>query len=354
MFEDLPILTVVIVLAVVAYLLLSFSYIGPTEVGLVIKRLGRRLGDGHVIAFKREAGYQAGLLMPGLRFRPWLLYQVKKYPWVQVPADGIGVVIAQVGHSLPAGAKSAAYRAEFGDFADVRGFVEQGGQQGVQRPVLPPGSLVPFHPVGFLVLTYTQTFGVPVSPDILGMPTSTGALTYESFGLMAGELQVVRIAPEGDQDYVGIVTVQEGDPLPSGDIAGRLGSFADIEQMEVDGRPAAEIIDLLLGSKNYLHNNYQDFQAFLDNGGKIGLQHDPLLYGAYLLNPFLVKVERWPMLVVNQGEVAVVKSFLGLSTEDTSGQGFKFGSIVDPGHRGIWSEPLRTGKYADQPPRLQR
>ena len=35
MFEDLPILTVVIVLAVVAYLLLSFSYIGPTEVGLV-------------------------------------------------------------------------------------------------------------------------------------------------------------------------------------------------------------------------------------------------------------------------------------------------------------------------------
>ena len=349
MFEDLPILTVVIVLAVVAYVLLSFSYIGPTEVGLVIKRLGRRLGEGHVIAFKREAGYQAGLLMPGLRFRPWLLYQVKKYPWVQVPADGIGVVIAQVGQALPAGAKSARYRAEFGDFADVRGFVEQGGQQGVQRPVLPPGSLVPIHPVGFLVLTYTQTFGVPVSPDILGMPTSTGALTYESFGLLAGELQVVRIAPEGDQDYVGIVTVQEGDPLPSGDIAGRLGSFADIEQMETDQRPAAEIIDLLLGSKNYLHNNYQDFQAFLDNGGKIGLQHDPLLYGAYLLNPFLVKVERWPMLVVNQGEVAVVKSFLGLSTEDTSGQGFKFGSIVDPGHRGIWSEPLRTGKYAINP-----
>ena len=46
MFETLPILTVVIVLAVVAYLLLSFSYIGPTEVGLVIKRLGRRLGEG--------------------------------------------------------------------------------------------------------------------------------------------------------------------------------------------------------------------------------------------------------------------------------------------------------------------
>jgi uncharacterized membrane protein YqiK len=208
--------------------------------------------------------------------------------------------------------------------------------------------LVPIHPVGFLVLTYTQTFGVPVSPDIFGVPVE-GVITYESFGLMAGELQVVRIAPEGDQDYVGIVTTQEGDPLPSGDIAGRLGGFADVLTMEDEGRSDSEIIDLLLGSKNYLHNNYQNIQAFLDNGGKIGLQHDPLLYGAYLLNPFLVKVERWPMLVVNQGEVAVVKSFLGLSTEDTSGQQFKFGSIVRPGHRGIWSEPLRTGKYAINP-----
>ena len=45
----------------------------------------------------------------------------------------------------------------------------------------------------------------------------------------------------------------------------------------------AELIDMLLGSKNELHNNYQDFQRFLDAGGRIGLQHDPLLYGAYLL-----------------------------------------------------------------------
>ena len=50
--------------------------------------------------------------------------------------------------------------------------------------------------------------------------------------------------------------------------------------------------------KNDVHNNYQDFQAFLDNGGRIGLQHrDLLLYGAYNLNPFLVSVEMTPMLV---------------------------------------------------------
>ena len=102
-------------------------------------------------------------------------------------------------------------------------------------------------------------------------------------------------------------------------------------------------------ARTTLHNNYQDFQAFLDNGGKIGLQHDPLLYGAYLLNPFLVRVEMVPMLVVNQGEVAVIKAYVGLPTLDTSGAEFKFGSIVRPGHRGIWQEPLRTGKYPINP-----
>jgi regulator of protease activity HflC (stomatin/prohibitin superfamily) len=55
------------------------------------------------------------------------------------------------------------------------------------------------------------------------------------------------------------------------------------------------------------------------------------------------------MLVVNQGEVAVIKAYVGLATEDTSGVDFKFGSLVRPGHRGIWQEPIRTGKYAINP-----
>jgi uncharacterized membrane protein YqiK len=346
-----PILTAALIVGalVLLYVLMSFSLIGPTSIGLVAKRIGRRLGEGSVIAFNKEAGYQERLLMPGVRFRPWLIYSVKKHPWVQVPADGIGVVIAQIGAPLPAGAKSGVYRPEFGNFNDVRSFLEQGGQQGVQRPVLPPGSLVPIHPIGFLVLTYPRTFGVPVSEDILGAAARKSDLSYESFGLAEQELKVVRIEPLGDSDFIGIVTTQEGDPLPSGDIAGRLGSFADVTAMEAENRTDPEVIEVLLGSKNDLHNNYQDFQAFLDHGGKIGLQHDPLLYGSFLLNPFLVKVERVPMLVVNQGEVAVIKSYLGLSTQDTSGIEFKFGSIVRPGHRGIWRDPLRTGKYAMNP-----
>jgi hypothetical protein len=150
-------------------------------------------------------------------------------------------------------------------------------------------------------------------------------------------------------DMIGIVTTFEGEPLPSGDIASRLGGFDDLADMEKQGAADLDIVELLLGSKNVLHNNYQDLQAFLDKGGKIGLQHDPLLYGAYALNPFLVSVELVPMLVVQQGQVAVIKAYVGLVSSDTSGAEFKFGSLVRPGHRGIWREPLRTGKYPINP-----
>src|SRR5439155_23688866 len=107
-----------------------------------------------------------------------------------------------------------------------------------------------------------------------------------TLGVTAEQLRVVGIAPDGPQDVVGIVTALEGEPLPLGDVASRLGGFDDISAMEqVEGNDS-QIIEVLLGSKNTMHNNYQDFQKFLDAGGKIGLQHDPLLYGAYLLNPF--------------------------------------------------------------------
>ena len=336
----------------------SLRRIGPTEVGLVTKRFSfKKLAKDNPVAFSGEAGYQADLLMPGLRWKPFFLYAVEKYPWVQVPAGEIGVVIAQVGNPLPIGAKSAVYKKEFANFSDLRSFVQLGGQKGVQRPVLPPGSLVPIHPLGFLVLTRSRVYGVPVSPDVRAKMGRGGELSPVALGLRPESLELVRIEPQPrgkdgtTLDFVGIVTTYEGDPLPSGDIASRLDGYADIAKIEAAENKAsdAQIIETLLGSKNQLHNNYQDFQAFLDHGGHIGLQHDPLQYGAYALNPFLVSVELVPMMVVKQGQVAVVKAYVGLATEDTSGAEFKYGSLVRPGHRGVWQEPLRTGKYPLNP-----
>ncbi len=338
-----------------ALIIPSIRKIGPTEVGLVMKRFGARLPDDNPIAFRGEAGYQARLLMPGYRFKFWMAYRVDNYPWVQVPANEIGVVFAQIGKSLPAGAKSAAYKPAFGDFTDVAAFVTNRGEKGVQRPVLPPGSLLPIHPLAFLVITRNTVFGRPVSSDLQNRVGKDGRLTCGSFNLSTEQLNVVRIDPRVAEvgtekvDVVGVVTTLEGKPLSSGHIASRLGGFSDLETMETSGSDDPAIIEVLLGDKNHLHNNYQNFQAFIDAGGEMGLQHDVLRYGAYNLNPFLVRVEIVPMLVVRQGETAAIKAYVGLSTQDTSGVEFKFGSLVRPGHRGLWREPLRTGKYAINP-----
>ena len=352
-------LSVVVPIAIVGLVLMfSIHKIGPTEVGLVTKRFSwSKLSDGNVIAFKGEAGFQAELLMPGLRFKLWPLFGVDKRPLVQVPAGQIGVVIAQVGAAPPTGAKSVEYKPEFGNFSDLSTFVERGGQKGTQRPVLPGGSVAPIHPIGFLVITADNVYGEPIN-DELRKQSKGGELSCQAWGLERKDLMVTRIGAEHGFDMVGVVTALDGPPLEPGQIASRLGGFEDLRAAEnsiladtPDNVRKADqrLIELVLGNNNTQHNNYQDFQAFLAAGGRIGRQHDPLLPGAYNLNPFLVKVELVPMVVVEQGQVAVIKSYVGLPTEDTSGTEFKHGSLVRPGHRGLWQEPLRTGKYALNP-----
>ena len=59
-------------------LVASFHSIGPSQVGLVTKRVGRKLDADQILALDGEAGYQAALLMPGLRFKPWPIYSVQR------------------------------------------------------------------------------------------------------------------------------------------------------------------------------------------------------------------------------------------------------------------------------------
>src|SRR5258708_7705930 len=86
-------------IAAVLFIILFFPslrIIGPTEVGLVTKRFSfKKIKNDNPIAFRGEAGYQATLLMPGFRLKFWIVYRVAKFPWVQIPAGQIGVVIAQ-------------------------------------------------------------------------------------------------------------------------------------------------------------------------------------------------------------------------------------------------------------------
>jgi hypothetical protein len=407
-----PSVTLVVALVASALFLLvilkSIRNIGPTDVGLVLKRVSlKKLKGDNPIAFRGEAGFQADLLRAGLWFKLWPIYKVTRHPMVQVPAGEIGVVIAQVGESLSEGQKSGVYKPAFGDFSDVRAFVENGGQKGPQRPTLRPGSVLAINPAAFLVRTASAMYGLPISKEALekvrALPSErfkqvvirpqvvVGSSEQQEIGALHVHDQLIQNVekrnvfavdedarrgtpsaaeaasskPSADQgsrsfndpmrgkvklvDVIGIVRVHEGPALEPGDIACRIGGFDDTRKREESGATDSQLADLIMDSKVKLHDNYQNFQAFLDAGGRIGLQHDPLLYGTFNLNPYLVEVELVPMLVVEQGQVAVIKSYVGLVPQDTSGEAFRFGTLVRPGHRGIWQETVRTGKYAINP-----
>jgi uncharacterized membrane protein YqiK len=119
-------------------------------------------------------------------------------------------------------------------------------------------------------------------------------------------------------NMVGIVTTLDGAPLLEGQIAGRM----------IEG-----------------HNNFQDPDAFLANGGNRGRQPHVILAGSYFLNSWFVHVEEIPMTEIHIGTVGVVISYVGDEGEDVTGIEFKHGNIVKRGYKGVWSEPLGPGKY---------
>jgi len=121
---------------------------------------------------------------------------------------------------------------------------------------------------------------------------------------------------------VGVVTALDGTPLDQGNIAGNI----------IEG-----------------HNNFQNFDTFLLNGGQRGLQTQVIQAGNYSLNPWAVEVEKVPMQQIPIGHVGVVISYVGTEGRDVTGDGFKHGNIVKKGEKGVCITPLDPGKYAINP-----
>lgn len=121
-----------------------------------------------------------------------------------------------------------------------------------------------------------------------------------------------------NENRVGIVTTLDGEPIIPGQIAGR----------NIEG-----------------HNNFQDVDTFLNNGGNRGLQPQVILAGSYYINPWAIQVEERMMTDVPIGHVGVVISYIGEDGTDVTGESFRHGNIVSKGFRGVWMEPLGPGKY---------
>lgn len=133
-----------------------------------------------------------------------------------------------------------------------------------------------------------------------------------AFSIAIADMTLIR------ENMLGIVTSMDGAPILSGQIAGK----------DVTG-----------------HNNFQDIDMFLVNGGNRGLQPQVILAGSYYINPWAVQIEEIPMTDVPIGHVGVVISYIGEDGKDVTGESFKHGNIVSKGFRGVWMEALGPGKY---------
>lgn len=277
----------------VAPLLLGMVVIREDQVGVVIKKFARsNLPAGQLIALNGESGYQADTLPPGVHFGyGFWQYTVAKSPMVTVPSGEIALVLAGAGASIPS-ERILGQVVACDNFQDARRFLLGGGEKGRQLGLLTAG-------------TYR------INPALFQVITTRNAKHH---GMQEGELQIYQV----QSDMVGIVTALDGRPIDAGEIAG----------------PTVAA-----------HENFQNAQAFLANGGRRGLQEQVLLSGSWNLNPWFVQVEQVPMLSIPIGSVGVVISFVGLAHEDVSGVEFKHGDLVNVGHKGVWVMPLNPGKH---------
>jgi uncharacterized membrane protein YqiK len=125
-----------------------------------------------------------------------------------------------------------------------------------------------------------------------------------------------------EDGMVGVITALDGTPLDQNSIAGKV-----VEN----------------------HNNFQDFDKFLESGGQRGLQIQVVQAGNYSLNPWAVEVEKVEMTKIPIGYVGVIISYVGGEGKDVTGEGFKHGNIVNKGEKGVCISPLDPGKYAINP-----
>lgn len=353
---ELLVLTVVVLLVVFGGRILVS--VRGSEIGIIERRyLGRSLPEARVIAMQGEIGFQARLLQPGLHILPPFLYRVSREAMMVVGEEQVGLVESIDGLSLLPGQIFARHVAGHGNFQDGEAFLRNGGQKGPQVDILPPGkyrintylfhvrlvkavTILPGH-----VGVASARDGAPIPSGRLLAQKTTGHNAFqdgETFlkngGQRGPQIEVIlpgryRVNPDLFQvevqgatvivaNQIGLVTANDGQPLPSGDLVAP----------HVEG-----------------HNDFQDASAFLANGGLRGPQFDLLKPGTYYLNPLMFSVKLDEVMVISRGEVAVLVSNVGsepdwLTTEERLGAGQER-YVVPAGCRGIQAEVAGPGAY---------
>ena len=182
--------------------LFGMVIVPENKIGLVTKKFvlvgaNRELPAGRIIATKGEAGFQGQTLAPGLYWRMWpWQFAVSMQPFTVIPEGKIGLILSNDGAEIPTGA-ILGRKVDSDNFQDAKMFLENGGQKGRQTAYITAGT--------YRINTYAFTITIT-------------------------DMVIIH------ENMVGIVTTLDGQPIESGQIAGKY----------VEG-----------------HNNFQDFDTFL-------------------------------------------------------------------------------------------
>ena len=329
------------------------------EVGIIERRyFGKPLPPGHVVAMRGEIGFQARALQPGLHVLVPFLYRVHKVDMIVISEDEIGLLEAIDGLALEPGHIFARRVRGHDSFQDGEAFLASGGQKGPQIDFLPPGqyriNTYLFHVRPAEIVTLDQgRVGVVSARD--GGPIAAGRLLAQKVdnhqGFQDGEAFLVSTGQRGPQievllpgryrintdlfnveirpativqaNEVGLVTANDGAPLPGGELV------------------AISVLN---------HNDFQDASAFLQSGGQRGPQFDLLKPGTYYINPLMFSTKIDSVAVVERGEVAVLVSNVGHEpdalppSEERLARGQER-YVVPDGYRGIQADVAGPGVY---------
>ncbi|MBK8813617.1 MAG: hypothetical protein IPN69_23200 [Acidobacteria bacterium] len=332
----------VIGIGVAWYVLTRFLVnIGATEVGIKERRyLGTKMAQGRVVATDGEIGIQAEVLKPGLHFVLYPIVRVvQKVPLVEIGADELGIVEAIDGEPMQTGSIFAPDRAQnaHNNFQDPIAYIKQGGVKGIQLRTLPPGKWA-IHPYLFRVSIAKATVvppgkvGIVTSAD--GAPLDPGRLhgraiaehksfqDAESFIYNGGQKgpQVEIVTPGTYRIHTESSSLNDANERKPGLFTVRMFDATVISENQIglvealDGAP--------LNPRDYVaqavegHDNFQNSNGFITNGGQRGPQKDILLPGTYYINPLVFKVIPERAGEVKPGEVAVIVSNVGKDPTD--------------------------------------
>jgi uncharacterized membrane protein YqiK len=252
-------------IALIALLIIITRFvvnIGAEEIAIKERRyLGRRMPPGRVVATEGEVGIQADVLKPGIHFMFWPLERVvRKVPLIEIGPDELGVIEAIDGEPMQTGHIFAPDRAH-------------NAHNNFQDPI----AFIKQGGVKGIQLRTLPPGKWPIHPYLFRVSISK-----------------VTVVPPGK---VGIITSADGSPLNPGRLHGKA----------ING-----------------HQNFQDAENFIANGGQKGPQVEIITPGTYRIltqsvpieggeetKPGLFYVRLFDATVITENQIGLVEALDG-------------------------------------------